>query len=133
MYFGGQHPDNDFDCEDWRSRDHMWDLTALAVDFFHDHLPFTEMVPADALTSAVADYGLAKAGQVYAVYLPAGGTTSLNLTGVSGTFDVRWFAPRHGGALRAGTVAAVTGGATVGLGLPPVETTRDWVVLVRRR
>lgn len=132
-YFGGQHPDNDLDCEDWRSRDHMWDLTALAVDFFHDHLPFTEMVPADALTSATADYCLAKAGQVYAVYLPAGGTTSLNLTGASGTFDVRWFDPRNGGALRTGTVAAVTGGATVGLGLPPVETARDWVVLVRRR
>jgi len=132
-YFGGSYPNADLDCEDWRSRDHMWDLTRLALDFFHEHLPFTEMVPADSLTSATTDYCLAKAGQVYAVYLPNGGTTNLNLTGVSGTFDVRWFDPRNGGDLEVGTVAAVTGGGQRSIGQPPGSTTSDWVVLVRRR
>ena len=132
-YFGGDYPDADLDCEDWRSRDHMWDLTRLAVDFFHQYLPFTEMVPADSLTSSTTDYCLARAGQVYAIYLPNGGTTNLSLAGVSGTFDVRWYDPRNGGALRTGTIATVTGGATVSIGQPPSSTTQDWVALVRRR
>jgi hypothetical protein len=132
-YFGGSYPNADLDCEDWRSRDHMWDLTRFALDFFHEHLPFTEMVPADSLTSATTDYCLAKAGQVYAVYLPNGGTTNLNLTGVSGTFDVRWYDPRNGGDLEVGTVATVTGGGQRSIGQPPGSTTSDWVVLVRRR
>ena len=132
-YFGYNYPNADLDCEDWRSRDHMWDLTRLALDFFHDHLPFPQMVPADSLTSSTIDYCLAKAGQVYAIYLPNGGTTQLSLAGVSGTFEVSWYDPRNGGDLEVGTVATVSGGGTVSIGLPPSETTRDWVALVRRR
>lgn len=135
-YFGDSYPDNDLDCEDWRSRDHMWDLTRLALDFFRQHLPFTAMVPADGLTSATTDYCLARAGEIYAIYLPNGGTTGLSLAGTSGTFDVSWYDPRNGGALQAGTVRTVTGGGTVALGNPPApsgSTVQDWVVLVRRR
>lgn len=132
-YFGGSYPNADLDCEDWRSRDHMWDLTRLALEFFHDHLPFTEMVSANSLTSVTTDYCLIKAGQVYAIYLPNGGTTNLNLTGVSGIFDVRWYDPRNGGNLQVGTVAAVNGGGTVAIGSPPSATTLDWVALIRRR
>lgn len=132
-YFGGDYPDADLDAEDWRSRDHMWDLTRLALDFFHRYLPFTEMVPADGLTSSTIDYCLARAGQVYAIYLPNGGTTNLSLAGASGTFDVGWYDPRNGGELRTGTIATVTGGATVSIGQPPGATTLDWVALVRRR
>jgi hypothetical protein len=133
-YFGYNHPDADLDCEDWRSRDHMWDLTRLALDFFRTHLPFTEMVHADGLTSSTVDYVLAKAGQVYAIYLPNGGTTNLSLAGVSGSFDVRWFDPRNGGDLRVGSIATVTGGATVTIGHPPGGvSTQDWVALLRRR
>ncbi|HVG09393.1 MAG TPA: DUF5060 domain-containing protein [Thermoanaerobaculia bacterium] len=133
-YFGYSYPDADLNCEDWRSRDHMWDLTRLALDFFRTHLPFTEMVHADGLTSASADYVLAKAGQVYAIYLPNGGTANLSLAGVSGSFDVRWFDPRNGGDLRIGSIATVSGGATVTIGNPPGgATTQDWVALVRKR
>ena len=133
-YFGSSYPNADLDCEDWRSRDHMWDLTRLALDFFHEHLPFTQMVHADALTPATADYVLAQSGQVYAVYLPNGGTTSLSLAGVSGTFDVIWFDPRNGGGLGTGTVPSVTGGGTVAIGHPPGgASTQDWVAVIRRR
>jgi hypothetical protein len=111
----------------------MWDQTRIALELFHQHLPFPQMVHADGLTSATTDFCLAKGGEVYAIYLPAGGTTKLNLAGVTGTFDVAWFDPRNGGALQAGTVAAVTGGGSVAIGLPPGETTQDWVALVRRR
>lgn len=132
-YFGSAYPNADLDCEDWRARDHMWDLTRIALEFFHQHLPFTEMAAADGLTSSTTDYCLAKAGEVYAIYLKNGGTTNLNLAGVSGTFAVSWFDPRNGGVLEAGSVAAVSGGGTVAIGQPPGgATTLDWVALVRR-
>ncbi|MBA7605015.1 hypothetical protein ES703_12143 [subsurface metagenome] len=33
-YFGYKFAHNDLNCEDWRSRDHMWDLTRYALEFF---------------------------------------------------------------------------------------------------
>ena len=51
-YFGYKFPHNDLNCEDWRSRDHLWDLTRYAVEFFHAYLPFVEMKHADELTAA---------------------------------------------------------------------------------
>jgi hypothetical protein len=55
-YFGYAHAHNDLNCEDWRSRDHMWDLTRHALEFFHQYLPFVEMKHADGLTSSSDDY-----------------------------------------------------------------------------
>jgi len=53
-YFGYEHPHNDLNCEDWRSRDAMWDQTRYALDFFQRYLPFWEMSPADALANPPA-------------------------------------------------------------------------------
>ena len=127
-YFGYQNPHSDLDCEDFRSRDAMWDQTRHALTFFHQHLPFWEMESADTLT----DHGhtLAKIPEVYATYLRPGVVTSLDLAGVTGDFDVKWFDPRNGGALKAGSVSMVNGGAVVSLGQPPAPATEDWVVLV---
>jgi hypothetical protein len=130
-YFGYKFPHNDLNCEDWRSRDHLWDLTRCAVEFFHAYLPFVEMRHADELTAAPDDFCLAKPGEVYAVYLPNGGTTMLDLNGGKGAFTVQWFDPRNGGALQAGSVRTVEGGRTAALGNPPAEPDKDWVVLVR--
>ena len=69
--------------------------------------------------------------QSYVVYLKNGGTTSLNLIGVAGTFDVRWFDPRNGGALQNGSVTQVSGGSTVSLGNAPASATGDWVILIQ--
>jgi hypothetical protein len=130
-YFGYPYPHNDLNCEDWRSRDHMWDLTRYAIDFFHEHLPFTQMDHHDELTTAKEDYCFAKPGSVYAVYLPKGGTTQLNLQGHSKTFTVKWYDPRQGGSIRDGSVKNITGPAKVSLGFPPSQVDKDWVVLIR--
>jgi hypothetical protein len=45
---------------------------------------------------------------------------------------VRWFDPRHGGALQLGSVHQVHGPGRVSLGQPPADTGQDWAVLVRR-
>jgi hypothetical protein len=74
----------------------------------------------------------AERGEVYAVYLPDGGTAELDLTGTTGRFEVRWYDPRFGGELQAGSVKTVGGGGKRALGLPPQEPEKDWAVLVRR-
>jgi hypothetical protein len=131
-YFGYNYPHSDLDAEDFRSRENMWEQTDIAVDFFMEHLPFTEMSHADNLTAVTNDYVLADPGDTYAIYLKTGGTTTLNLSGESGTFEVKWFNPRTGGSLQNGTVTSVVGGGNVALGNAPSQTNQDWVVLVRR-
>ncbi len=128
--FGYAYPHDDVKLEDFRSRDHMWELTKIAVDFFQEHLPFPEMEACDQLTSSDDDFCLAGRGRVYAIYCPRGSSSELELE--SGDYRVRWFDPRHGGALRSGTVEQVTGPGKVSLGAPPREANRDWVCLVTR-
>jgi hypothetical protein len=130
-YFGSKFAHMDINCEDWRSRDRMWDQTRYALEFFRRHLPFWEMEPDDTLASGAEAWVLARPGQVYAVYLPRGGAVTLNVGG--GSYDVRWYNPRAGGALQTGSVGSVTGKAAVPLGSPPSDPGRDWAVLVTRR
>jgi hypothetical protein len=66
------------------------------------------------------------------VYLKKGGTTELDLSGASGTFSVRWYDPRKGGALQEGGVSSVPGGEKVSLGTPPDNSQSDWAILVTR-
>jgi len=129
-YFGAKYPHMDINCEDWRSRDRMWDQTRFALEFFRAHLPFWEMSPDSSLASRAEARVLAKPGQVYAVQLPKGGEVSLKLE--PGGYSVRWFNPRAGGALQTGAVATVNGPGVVSLGRPPAEPDKDWVALVRR-
>ncbi len=136
-YFGYKLPQNDLVCEDWRSRDKTWDYCRIAIDFFHDEkIPFWEMANADALVGNPSNdnskYAFAKAGEIYLVFLPEGGTTELDLSAASGDFMVQWFNPRAGGALKEGSVNVVRGGGSVLLGNPPGEPDEDWLVVLRR-
>ena len=77
-------------------------------------------------------YCLADPGRRYVVYLPTGGSTSLDLGAGAGRYSVRWFDPRAGGALQTGDVREVRGPGRVALGAPPGAAGEDWVILVRR-
>lgn len=129
-YFGSRFAHMDINCEDWRSRENMWDQTRYALEFFHDHLPFAEMAPDNALTSNPKAYCLAQPGQIYAIYLLEGGSANLNVA--SGTYSVRWYNPRAGGELLHGSVRQITGPAPQSIGQPPKESEKDWAVLVRK-
>lgn len=130
-YFGYKHAHMDLNCEDWRSRDRMWDQTRYALEFFRAHLPFWEMAPDNSLASGVKDARvLAKPGEAYAVQLPSGGGARLNLA--EGEYSVRWYDPRAGGEPRQGSVSAVQGPGVKALGNPPSEPRKDWVVLVKK-
>lgn len=136
-YFGYSLPENDLLCQDFRSRDKSWDFCRYALEFFsRNHVPFWDMQNADALVGneshSNSRYCLAKQNDTYAVYLPEGGSTQLDLSAASGEFTVKWYNPRSGGELQAGSVERVSGGAKVNLGQPPTDSTQDWAVLLRR-
>ncbi len=130
--FGDAYEHDDLDCEDWRSRDAMWTQTDTALRFFRDHLPFDEMTAADERTLDPTDYVFAKGDDLIAVYLPAGGAPTLDFGAANHVYTVRWFDPRNGGPLRLGSKGSVLGYGAVSLGLPPEETSSDWLVLVER-
>lgn len=125
-------PIGDLNMEDYRSRDHLFDLIDYARQFFVNYLPFAEMHHADDLTPLPDDYVFAKPDDVYAVYLPDGGTTTLDLAKASGTFEVKWYNPRTGGALQDGTVRTIQGGGKRALGDAPADIGKDWAVLIRK-
>ncbi len=136
-YFGYKLPQNDLDCQDFRSRDRTWDYCRIALEFFTEHnVPFWEMINTDSLIgnngNSNAKYCLAKAGELYLVYLPEGGTTELDLSDAGGSFTVSWFNPREGGPLSQGSVKSVSGGGKVTLGQPPADPDEDWLVVVRQ-
>ncbi len=129
-YFGYKYPHSDLSCEDWRSRDMLWDQTKIALDFFQKHLPFTEMKSADELTKGTDDYCFAKTGEIYAVYLPEGGSAEILLP--AGNFEVKWFNPRTGGDLLPGKTNKITGAGFASTGVPPGDDQKDWICLIKR-
>jgi hypothetical protein len=131
-YFGHQFPHMDINCEDWRSRETMWNQTCYALAFFRTYLPFWEMTPANNLTSAEDDYCFTKKGDVYAIYLKNGGTTELDLEANKGPFNVRWYNPRLGGELVNGTITKINGPGKVSIGKSKSDREKDWVVLIRK-
>jgi len=129
-YFGYSYPHSDLSCEDWRSRDKLWEQTGIALDFFHKYLPFTDMKSADELTKGKNDYCFAKTGEVYVVYLPDGGATEILLP--EGIYTVNWFNPGTGGSLLTGTVKQIKGSGFSSTGYPPENAGKDWICLIRK-
>ena len=97
-YFGHKYDNDDLNCEDFRSRDRLWELTTLAMDFFLDNLPIEEMKPADNIVSPRANYCLVKDDDVIVIYIPVGGASSV-LLNPQKSYKLQWFDPRKGGEL----------------------------------
>ncbi len=121
--------------EDFRRYEELWTYTRHARSFMEENLPFWEMEPQDELLTeeSPGDYGggqvFAKAGEVYAVYLPnATSTGTLELSGVSGSFQKRWYNPRTGDF--EGDAQTISGGGKLSLGTPPSSPSEDWIVLI---
>lgn len=131
-YFGYKYAHNDLNCEDWRSRDKLWDQTRYALNFFHTYLPFTNMQSADDLTDNPEDFVFAQNGRTYAVYLSKVVDTKINLFGSNSSYTVKWYNPRTGGKLKKGTVRTIKGGGMVSIGFPP-DREKDWVALIKAK
>ena len=129
----------DVNVEDFRTREQMWRFTRIAREFMEQHLPFWEMNPADDLVSGELEvFGgaevFAKAGAVYAVYLPEANTGSavqLDLSVAEGElFERHWFNPQTG--TFEGRTESVVASASSPIGEPPSRSGEDWVILFTR-
>jgi hypothetical protein len=124
----------DQSLEDFRRYQGHWMYTRYARTFMEQNLPFWEMKPQDGLlTGESTDYGggqvFVKPSQIYAVYLPnATSSGALDLSGVSGSFQKRWYNPRTGGF--EGATQTISGGGKRSLGTPPSSPSSDWIVLI---
>ena len=133
-YFGYALPENDLVCQDFRSRDKSWDYCRIALDFFHDEkIPFAEMTNADAIIGNPKNdnskFCLAKPGELYLVYLPDGGETSIDLAGATGKFSIQWFNPPEGGKAMAKGAATLDGGGKETLIAPSAD---DWLAVIAK-
>ncbi|MCF8336195.1 MAG: hypothetical protein K9H65_06305, partial [Bacteroidales bacterium] len=131
-YFGYRYPHNDLNCEDWRSRGNLWNITRYALEFFRNHLPFHEMNNMDDIITSNDDYCLGKEGEVYAVYLKEGGTTAIELP-PGHTYKTSWYNPRKGGELKEGRILEVSRNTPVSIGEPPADKGKDWVCLIEKQ
>ncbi len=123
----------DASLNDYRRISTMWKWARHCVnEFIYDqNIPFWEMANANNLVNGSSNFCLAAPGDTYVVYLADGGTANLNLNGQSGTYTVRWFDPRNGGALQTSNITSINGGGSRALGDPPRATGSDWAVLIR--
>lgn len=133
-FFGYALPHHDMNCEDFRSRDMMWDYNRIATQFFHTYLPFWRMHNADSLiTGASGDaYCFALHDTLYAIYLQTLPGGEIDLRDATGTFEVTWFNPRTGGTPEQGTISIITSGGLHDPGAPVSDPTGDWVCLLRK-
>jgi hypothetical protein len=129
-YLGFEEEKRDLRLEDFRRYDFLWAQSGHAIRFFEQYGSGPQFEPQTGLTREESQRVLAEVNQTYMVYLPQGGTAELNVG--TGTYSVSWYNPRAGGGLQTGTVATVSGPGWKGLGQPPGEATKDWVVLVHK-
>ena len=130
-YFGYQTGETDLTCEDYRSRENMWEYTDYALDFFGQYVPYWQMDGDDGLTETTKDFVFAKKGEIYVIYLKEGAeTTTLDLGNNNKTFQVKWYDPRNGGDLKNGSVTSIQGSGKKSIGTAPNNTNKDWVVLI---
>lgn len=130
FYFGYKHAHSDLTLQDFTTRDGFWDYCRHALRFFSDHsIPFQEMKNRIDLV-ADGHRCLSLPGKIHLIQLPKGGPAKLDLSQESGTWQVRWFDPRHGGDLQTGNVTTVQAGKRMALGSPPKDAEQDWIAIV---
>ncbi|MBN1307515.1 MAG: DUF5060 domain-containing protein [Chitinispirillaceae bacterium] len=136
-YYFGENAD--LSCENFKHYEKLWDYNRYALSFFRDYLlenmmimpnQLSSMTPSDGQLSEAEGYCLSSDGyQPFAVYLPNGGTASIDLTSsTQDTLRVWWYNPRSGGKLQSG--ARIVGSAVVSIGAPPADADKDWAALI---
>lgn len=128
-YFGYRFAHNDLMLEDFRSRDNWWKQSTLATQFMNG-FPLEDMSCMDELVNVEGTYCLAKEGEIYLIYLPAGSTDAQLKADLPAPLKIQWFNPRTGGELSEGSVSSISGVGFQPLGSPPSSLEQDWVAVV---
>ena len=134
-YFGYAHEHSDLTCQDFRSRDLWWDQCRHALRFFKKYdIPFWEMKSDDSKLKGSPGFCLYKPGEIFLFYLKEGvkKQVDLDLSGETGSFQIKWYDPRKGGNLLQGSKKTVSRGKWVNPGSPPDEKEKDWLLYLRK-
>ena len=131
-YFGAKYAHNDLQCEDWRSREKLWQQSHHAVSFMNTYLPFWEMQPLQVTQGDTDIYGLGKEGSIYSFYLETGDIQNLPIDLPEGSYSLDWYDPLNGGELQKGSLSVLEGGNSPSIGISPVSPERDWIVLIKK-
>jgi hypothetical protein len=116
------------ETEDFEIYGPLWDYMYYARSFLQA-LPFWEMGPNDQLlTGEKGDGEVFSNKTTFAIFLPEGGDSFLDLREMPGFFIKRWYDPRKG--VFVGAYSLIMGGRIVSLGLPPTDISDDWALLV---
>lgn len=130
-YFGWNTPPTDLNAEDLRSRNNIFEQSAIAKYFF-EKIDFTKMSNSDELITLGNNYCFSDRENTFVIYLKDGGSTSLNLENVTGSFNIKWYNPRTSCEFLTGGVKTANGGKNVNLGFAPHDKFEDWVVLISK-
>ncbi len=123
-YFGYGFPNDDLDCEDWRSRDFLWDQTRIALEFFAE-LPLEAMTSADDRIQAGEAWCLADESECLVVYLPEGGDATVSTD--PGDYELVWTNPR---TQASSTPVVITSAGALSLSAPTQGLGEDWAALL---
>jgi len=130
VYFGYGTGTCDIANEDYGNRDTLWNQLAIGLELF-------SLESINPLLPKMKNHNelgtgriLALPGQLYIIYL-VNQPARLDLTGITGLFNIKWLNPITGGELQTGSVATVNGGQIVGLGSSPTEG-NEWVIMVKK-
>lgn len=129
-YFGAKYPANDLASEDWRLRESLWKQTAIALDFFNNYLPYWDMQPCNSSVDREDAYCFGKTNQVYAIYLPDGGRTIIDVGKATKSYTISFHDPVSGSTVQ-GETAVVPNSGKLLLTAPSATTGKDWIVLIQ--
>jgi hypothetical protein len=145
-YFGYSYENSDLTCQDYASREKMWQQSKYALDFFrNNNIPFQDMESSKNMNSLVPvkllptspDWLLSQSNSIrHVIYRKVGNASGATVTGLPvGRYDVNWYNPRTGGVLQRGTIWTLTvtdSAQFMSYGAPPNTPTLDWVIYIRR-
>ncbi len=130
-YFGYAHPESDLTCQDWRSRDLMWEQCRHALDFFAGRtqgatgrIALERMEPNDELVTN-SNFCLYDPGKQWLVYMKSGRDTQLRVGFGKANYDITWFNPREGSL--SNTIPSKPINGKLSLRAPDEK---DWLVVV---
>jgi Domain of unknown function (DUF5060)/Putative collagen-binding domain of a collagenase len=125
-YFGKA----DQSANDFRAYSSFWKYGKYAIDFFaKSKAPIWDMEVDKTLLDS-KDYMLAKPGKYYIIYLPTGGTATVDVGTQNVKLIVKWYNPRFGGELIDGSVTTISGTGKQNIGIAPSTPNDDWLVYI---
>lgn len=131
-YFGYKYPHADLSCEDFRSRHNWWQQSTIATDFISG-FPVEEMQGANELVSSKNAFVLAKAEEIYIVYIySVSEKVKIQLENAE-NYKLKWFNPRKGGEMIDSELVLNNENTIIELSNAPADSDKDWVAVLLKK